>query len=108
MSRSPVNRVAKLLMQGHQVLEKHARECPDRVLAFALHPADHEALAVVELWGIPVLGWDQVDKGRLRLLCEADGVLIPPFETVADIEESVRRQPTTRRSSDAVNAGVED
>lgn len=62
------------------------------MLAVALNPVDHEALSIVELWGIPVLAWDAVDQGRLRLVCESDSVLIPPFDTVQDIEDSVRRQ----------------
>ena len=103
-----MNRVAKLLVHGHEVLDQHARDCGDRVLAFALNPVDHDALAIVELWGIPVLGWEVVDQGRIRLVCEADSVLIPPFDTVGDIEDSLRRQPAPVRSTNALGVRLSD
>lgn len=108
MSRCPVKRVARLLVHGHDVLDQHACDCGDRVLAFALNPADHEALAIVELWGIPVLGWDVVDQGRLKLVCESDSVLIPPYDTVEDIEDSLRRQPAPVRPPNAPGVRLSD
>jgi hypothetical protein len=74
-----------MLTRSREVLDVHAADCGDRVLAFVLHPADHEAISIVELWGIPVLGGAATSQGRLRLLCESTAVLIPPFETVKDV-----------------------
>jgi hypothetical protein len=75
-----------MLTRSREVLDIHAEECGDRVLAFVLHSGDHEAMSIVELWGIPVLGWAAISQGKLELLCESTGaVLIPPFETVDDV-----------------------
>jgi hypothetical protein len=75
-----------MLTRCREVLDVHAGDCGGRVVAFLLHPEDQDGLAVVELWGIPVLGGDGVDKGRMGLLCEATGVvLIPPFDSVGDL-----------------------
>ena len=75
-----------MLTRSREVLDVHAAGCGDRVLALVLHPADHEAMSIVELWGIPVLGWAAIPEGRLELLCESTGaVLIPPFDTVDDV-----------------------
>ena len=108
MSRCPVKRVAKLLVHGHGVLDHHGRDCGDRVLAFALNPSDHEALAIVEASGIPVLGWDAVDEGRLKLVCESNSVLIPQYDTVEDIEDSLRRQPVPVRLPKAPGVRLAD
>ena len=70
---------------GREVLDLHAEECGDRVLAFVLHPTDHEAMTIVELWGLPVLSSNAVVAGKVRLICEANAVLIPPYENVGDL-----------------------
>ena len=86
MPSCPIARVTRLLSCTREVLDRHAETCGDRVLAFVMHPDDHEALAIVELWGIPVLGGPAVSPGQMTLLCESSGaVLIPPFETVDDL-----------------------
>jgi hypothetical protein len=75
-----------MLTSCREVLDLHAGDCGGRVLALLLHPEDQDALAIVELWGIPVLGGDDVEKGRMALLCESAGVvLIPPFDSVEDL-----------------------
>lgn len=47
-------------------MEEHDRTCGDRVTAVALDPSDHEELKLVEVWGLPVLAWTNMDKGLLR------------------------------------------
>jgi len=71
--------------RGRDALDTHARDCGDRVLGVALHPEDHAELLIVELWGLPVLAWQEVTKGKLRLLCEAHEVLIPPVDTCEEL-----------------------
>lgn len=66
-------------------LDAHSSICGDRVLAIALHPDDHAAFGVAELWGIDVLAWAEIEKDRMRLLCQATGVLIPSVDTVDDV-----------------------
>ena len=67
-------------------IEEHGGTCGDRVTGVALHPSDHEELKLVEIWGLPVLSWGKVDKGRCELLCEAVGVLTPNIETFEELE----------------------
>jgi hypothetical protein len=74
-----------MISRSREVLDIHTRDCGDRVLAFVLHPADHEAMAIAELWGIPVLRGEDTSIGKVDLLCESNSVLIPPFETVDDL-----------------------
>lgn len=66
-------------------VRSHAANCGDRVLGIALSPDDHRELQIVELWGLPVLAWDEVPAGRYRLLCEATVVLIPDVDTVQEL-----------------------
>ena len=35
--------------------------------------------------GLPVLAWEEVPQGTLRLLCEARGVLIPQVDTCQEL-----------------------
>jgi hypothetical protein len=79
----------------------HARDRGDRALAFALSHEDHDAMAIVELWGLPVLGWEAVAPGTLKLLCAAEGVLIPPFDTVEDLVDRWEHHLTTAPGSQA-------
>lgn len=85
MDSCPIERVTRVVGRGREVLDVHREQCGDRVLAFVLNPEDHDALAIAELWGIPVLQGEQVEAGKLHLLCESVSVLIPPFETVDDL-----------------------
>jgi hypothetical protein len=55
------------------------------VVDVALNPDAHDALSMVEVWGLPVLAWEQIELGSVRLLREADVVLIPPVETGQDL-----------------------
>lgn len=66
-------------------MAEHDRDCGDRVTAIALSPADHEALCIAEIWGLPVLAWNEMQEGRYRLLCEATGMLIPNVNTVEEL-----------------------
>jgi hypothetical protein len=34
------------------------------MVGLALNPHDHAELSVVELWGLPVLAWTEVARGR--------------------------------------------
>lgn len=86
MTSCPIARVTRMLVLSREALDVHADGCGDRVLAFVLNLADHTAMSIVELWGLPVLGWGAISQGTVRLLCESTGaVLIPPFETVDDL-----------------------
>jgi hypothetical protein len=107
MGKCPIDRVAKMVTYGREVLDDHASTCGDRVLAFALSMEDHEALAIVELWGIPVLGSEALGVGRLRLICESDSVLIPPFDTVADVEEAWDRYPARAALPEDVERAID-
>jgi hypothetical protein len=68
-------------------LDDHAARCGDRILAIALSPEDYADLQLAELWGIPVLSWEEVPRRRHRLLCEADGVLVRNVETFEELAE---------------------
>jgi hypothetical protein len=83
--------------QSHDVFEsslgvrdsihEHAESCGDRVTAIALHPDDFEELALVEIWGLPVLAWGEIPRGGFRLLCDAEGHLIEQVHTVDELLE---------------------
>jgi hypothetical protein len=77
-------------------LDDHREKCGDRVLGIALNPVDHDELLVAEVWGVPVLAWDNVEAGGFRFLCEAMGALIPQIDTFEDLLEhwTYRLQPT--------------
>jgi hypothetical protein len=85
MSSCPIARVARVLEGVRDALDAHARDCGDRVLGVAVHPEDHGELLVAELWGLPVLAWEDVAQGRFRLLCEAQCVLIPQVDTCEEL-----------------------
>jgi len=79
------------IIEGLQAnLDDHAERCGDRVTGIALSPTDHEELGIAEFCGIPVLSWEDVPEGRHRLLCEADGVLIPSIETFEELADRWR------------------
>ena len=85
MASCPIARTTRILLGADEAFEAHAQDCGDRVVAIALSPADHDHLLIAEMWGLPVLAWDDVPDGTLRLLCEAEGVLIPQVHTFEDV-----------------------
>lgn len=85
MSECPIQRVVRIMQGVRRDLNQHTVRCGDRVQAVALNPRDHQALRIVELWGLPVLAWEEVPEGRFHVLCERDGVLIPQVETAQDV-----------------------
>jgi hypothetical protein len=52
-------------------LTDHTTRCGDEVHALAINSANFDLLDLTELWGIPVLAWDEVPPMRVRLLCES-------------------------------------
>lgn len=90
MGSCPIERVTRMITRSREVLDVHAKDCGDRVVAFVLHPSDHHAMAIVELWGIPVLRGEGTARGKIDLLCESHAVLIPPFETPDDLADRWR------------------
>lgn len=87
VSPGPAERIAALVEEVRRALDKHKRQCGNRVVGIALDPEAHEELAIAEFWGLPVLAWDEVPKGEIELLCESMGVLVPPHDTVDDLLE---------------------
>jgi hypothetical protein len=85
MSSCSVARVALAVDSARAALEEHARDCGDRVVGVALDPRTHAELSIIELWGLPVLAWEEVTRGKLRLLCDAQGVLIPQVDTCEEL-----------------------
>jgi hypothetical protein len=83
-------------------LDGHAEGCDDRVVGIVISNEDFDELEVAYIWGVPVLASDEIERGRLELLCEAHGTLIPPHDTVQDILDHCQyRLETPRRSEDA-------
>ena len=85
MPSCPIARVTRVLEGVRDALDAHARECGDRVLGVALHPDDHDELSIAEMWGLPVLAWEEVPEATVRLLCESGGVLIPEVDTCQEL-----------------------
>lgn len=85
MPSCPIARVTRVVQGVRDALDAHARECGDRVLGVALHPDDHDGLSIAEMWGLPVLAWEEVPRDTVRLLCEAGGVLIPEIDTCEEL-----------------------
>jgi hypothetical protein len=88
----PIARITRVIAGFADAFDVHARECGDRVVGVALNATDHDELALVELWGLPVLATAEVEQGNSKLLCEAEGVLIPPIETGQDLVDHWRYQ----------------
>ena len=65
--------------------------------AVAVSNVDFDELMIVDIWGLPVLAWDKVEPGKVRLLCEAVGTVVAPHDTVDDLEDiwHYRLQPPT-------------
>jgi hypothetical protein len=85
MPSCSIARVGRVLDGIRGVLDDHARDCGDRVVGVSLHPADHAELSIAEVWGLPVLAWEDVPQGKIRLLCDAQVVLIPRIDTCQDL-----------------------
>jgi hypothetical protein len=77
----------RIIAQLDADIASHAADCGDRVTGIALNPGDHAELCIAEIWGLPVLAWTEVEKGRCVLLCEANGILIPNVTTVDELIE---------------------
>src|SRR3954470_3712523 len=101
MPSCPIARVTRVIMGAREAFDSHARDCGDRVLGVALHPDDHDALSIAELWGLPVLASDEVPAGRLRLVCEAEAVLIPQLHTFEEVVEHWTYHPERPTSGDS-------
>lgn len=87
MDSCSIARSVRVVAGIRRSLDEHARSCGDRVTGVALHPDDFLYLGLVEIWGLPVLAWDEVTRGGGRLLCDAVGDLIPEVHTVDDLLE---------------------
>jgi hypothetical protein len=95
MSRPQLLRTIRVLDSLAASFAHHAETCGDWVMAIALGDADFEDLELVEVWGLPVLAWDEVGAGRVKLLCQRESRLVPPHDTLEDLIESweYRLQP---------------
>lgn len=80
-------RLARALEGIGGAVSDHDATCGHPVRGVALSPADHTQLGLAEVWGIPVLAWDDVPTGQFRLLCDRRGVLIPQIDTVDQLLE---------------------
>lgn len=99
-----LQRVIRIVGGLESNFDSHAGICGDRVLAIALSDKDWDELQVAEIWGLPVLADADLSPGRVKLLCEANGQLIPPHDTVEDILNHCRYRlkPTTTAPTDTV------
>jgi hypothetical protein len=84
---SNLQRLVRVLEGLRASFDHHMSTCGDRVLAIALSHADWLELGAAEIWGVPVLSSEEIDPGRVVLLCEAECYLIPPHETVEDLQD---------------------
>lgn len=87
MARLAMSRIVRVIDGVRANIEKHDETCGDRVTGVALHPSDHDELKLVEVWGLPVLSWGEVEAGRCELLCEAKGVLTPDINTFEELDD---------------------
>jgi hypothetical protein len=87
MSPCPVPRIVRIIEGLRGDLESHASTCGDRPVGVALSPADHAELRVAEIWGLPVLAWAEIEPGHYKLLCEAEGILIPHIDTFEELAD---------------------
>jgi hypothetical protein len=86
--------LAKNLPVIRSALDEHNRECPVPAQAILLNPTDQEklALAVPELWGLPVCPDDRVRVGYFRIKCEGSAWHMED-ELLAYIEAPVEQVP---------------
>ena len=68
-------------------LDRHDATCGDQVVGVALSLGDQETLCIAEVWGLPVLGSDDIQDGQLEVLCSVNCVLVPPYDTVQDVTD---------------------
>ena len=87
MASGRLERIVRILGGLEDSFAHHAESCRDRVVGIALSDRDWDELGIAEIWGLPVLAWDELDVGRVKLLCEANGSLIPPHDTVEDLQD---------------------
>jgi hypothetical protein len=90
-----LQRIVRILGGLRGCFDDHASRCDHRVVAIALSDSDWEELQIAEIWGLPVLAWEDVQPGRVQLLCEANCMLIPPYDNLADLQDvwNYRLQP---------------
>lgn len=95
MADARLQRLVRILDGLRECFDDHAGRCGDRVLAIAISAQDWDELQIAEIWGLPVLASDEITNGRLHLLCEANGLLIPPHDSPEDLIEhwNYRLQP---------------
>jgi hypothetical protein len=89
MSSCPIARVTRVLEGVRDALDAHARECGDRVLGIALHPEDLGELSVAEMWGLPVLAWEEGSTGHAPALVRGPGRADPPGGYLSGTTRSV-------------------
>jgi hypothetical protein len=82
-----LQRIVRIVDGLHDSFVDHETRCGDWVSAVAISNADFDELMIVDIWGLPVLAWDEVDLGKVRLLCEAVGTVVPPHDTVDDLQD---------------------
>lgn len=64
-------RVKNVLMMRHAI-EHHAGWCEELPIEIRMHPEDHGALGIEELWGLPIRSRDDVQQKRFVLVCLGD------------------------------------
>ncbi len=87
MPNPRLQRIVRVLLGLQASFDNHTATCGDRVLAIALSGIDWDELGVAEIWGLPVLAWEDIEPGRVKLLCEKEGHLIPQIDTVDDLTD---------------------
>lgn len=50
-------------------LDRHNTDCPVPAAAILLHPSDHQAFEIRNLWGLPVKADPRVGLRRCRIAC---------------------------------------
>lgn len=78
-----------------QDLEQHRGRCDGQVVGIGVNTFDHERLRIAELDALPVLAWDEVEPGRVRLLCDQCCVLFKDVDGADDLAEHWRDRPAT-------------
>ncbi len=92
-----IARLAKIIEGLRGNLDEHGGRCGDRVVGFAFSVADVEELGLCEIWGLKVFACGDVAEGRVTVLCDACGSLIPEFATVDDVVSMSLEHPDRGR-----------
>jgi len=87
MSSYPTARAVRVVEGVKAALDDHASKCGDRVQAIALNETDLDELRLVEISGIRIWAWEDVEPGRFKLLCEDRGILVPEFDTFEQLQD---------------------